>query len=99
MHNTTHIDAPAHVIQARRSLTSAAAAFLRSGIVVSIPREEVEQITYDDLERPRQGGDGPRDVVIVNTGWQKLYGGQRRLFLPRARLRVVGGRMVRREER
>ena len=35
---------------------------------------------------------------IVNTGWHKQVRGQRGLFLPRARLRAVGRRMVRREE-
>jgi kynurenine formamidase len=42
--------------------------------VVSIPKKKWEPITYDDLEKAAGKVVRPRDVVIVNTGWHKLYG-------------------------
>ena len=47
--------------------------FFGSGIVVSIPKKKWEFITYDDLEKAAGKIVRPRDVVIVNTGWHKLY--------------------------
>src|SRR6266566_4043337 len=74
MHNTTHIDAPAHVIQGTPFIDEVPLPhFFGSGIVVSIPKKKWEQITYDDLEKAAGKSVRPRDVVIVNTGWHKLY--------------------------
>ena len=74
MHNTTHIDAPAHVIQGTPFIDEVPLPhFFGSGIVVSIPKKKWEQITYDDLEKAAGKIVRPRDVVIVNTGWHKLY--------------------------
>ena len=74
MHNTTHIDAPAHVIQGTPFIDEVPLPhFFGSGIVVSIPKKKWEPITYDDLEKAAGKVVRPRDVVIVNTGWHKLY--------------------------
>jgi kynurenine formamidase len=42
-------------------------------LVVSIPKNKWEQITYDDLERAAGKAVRPGDVIIVNTGWHKKY--------------------------
>ena len=74
MHNTTHIDAPAHVVQGTPFIDEVPLPhFFGSGIVVSIPKKKWEPITYDDLEKAAGKVVRPRDVVIVNTGWHKLY--------------------------
>ena len=74
MHNTTHIDAPAHVVQGTPFIDEVPLPhFFGSGIVVSIPKKKWEPITYDDLEKAAGKVVRPRDVVIVNTGWHKKY--------------------------
>lgn len=74
MHNTTHIDAPAHVVQGTPFIDEVPLPhFFGSGIVVSIPKKKWESITYDDLEKAAGAVVRPRDVVIVNTGWHKFY--------------------------
>src|SRR5260221_3825430 len=74
MPNTTHIDAPAHVVQGTPFIDEVPLPhFFGSGIVVSIPKKKWESITYDDLEKAAGAAVRPRDVVIVNTGWHKVY--------------------------
>ena len=74
MHNTTHIDAPAHVIQGTPFIDEVPLPhFFGSGIVVSITKKMWEQITYDDMEKAAGKIVRPRDVVIVNTGWHHKY--------------------------
>jgi kynurenine formamidase len=66
MHNTTHIDAPAHVVEDTPFIDEVPLPhFFGSGIVVSIPKEMWEPITYDDLEKAAGKAVRPRDVVIV----------------------------------
>jgi kynurenine formamidase len=74
MHNTTHIDAPAHVVQGTPFIDEVPLPhFFGSGIVISIPKKKWEPITYDDLEKAAGKIVRPRDVVIVNTGWHHQY--------------------------
>ena len=74
MHNTTHIDAPAHVMQGTPFIDEVPLPhFFGSGIVVSIKKKMWEPITYDDLEKAAGKLVRPRDVVIVNTGWHHKY--------------------------
>src|SRR2546425_4192114 len=74
MHNPTHIDAPAHVVQGTPFIDEVPLPhFFGSGIVVSIPKKKWEPITYDDLEKAAGKVVRPRDVVLVNTGWHKKY--------------------------
>ena len=73
MHSGTHIDAPAHVVEDTPFLEEVPLeCFFGTGVVVSIPKKKWEVIGAKDLEnaRPkiRKG-----DIVIVNTGWHKLY--------------------------
>ena len=73
MHNTTHIDAPAHVVQGTPFIDEVPLPhFFGSGIVVSLPKNKWEPITGDDLEKACGKIIRPRDVVIINTGWHKL---------------------------
>src|SRR5438067_11293077 len=74
MHSTTHIDAPAHVVQGTPFIDEVPLPhFFGSGIVVSLPKQKWESITYDDLEKAAGKFVRPRDVVIVNTGWHNKY--------------------------
>src|SRR5215472_16884438 len=74
MHNTTHIDAPAHVVQGTPFIDEVPLPhFFGSGIVISLPKKKWEPITYDDLEKAAGKVVRPRDVLIVNTGWHEKY--------------------------
>src|SRR5215472_13817213 len=74
MHNTTHIDAPAHVVQGTPFIDEVPLPhFFGSGIVISLPKKKWEPITGDDLEQACGKIIRPRDAVIVTTGWHKLY--------------------------
>jgi kynurenine formamidase len=74
MHNTTHIDAPAHVVQGTPFIDEVPLPhFFGSGIVVSLPKKKWEPITYDDLQKAAGKAVRPNDVVIVNTGWHHQY--------------------------
>ena len=74
MHVTTHIDAPAHVVQSTPFIDEVPLPhFFGSGIVVSIPKKKWEQITGDDLEKACGHAIRKNDVLIINTGWHKRY--------------------------
>lgn len=74
MHVTTHIDAPAHVVQGTPFIDEVPLPhFFGSGIVVSIPKKKWEQITGDDLEKACGKAIRKGDVLIINTGWHKVY--------------------------
>ena len=74
MHSTTHIDAPAHVIEGTPFMDEMPLeGFFGTGVVVSIPKGKWEVITAEDLENARpkiRAG----DIVIVNTGWHHKFG-------------------------
>ena len=74
MHATTHIDAPAHVVQGTPFIDEVPLPhFFGSGIVVSLPKKKWESITGDDLEKACGKAIRPGDVLIINTGWHKVY--------------------------
>ncbi len=74
MHSTTHIDAPAHVVQGTPFIDEVPLPhFFGSGIVVSLPKKKWESITADDLEKACGHVIRPHDVLIINTGWHKVY--------------------------
>ncbi|MEL7344771.1 MAG: cyclase family protein, partial [Pseudomonadota bacterium] len=74
MHVTTHIDAPAHVVQGTPFIDEVPLPhFFGSGLVVSIPKKKWESITADDLEKACGHAIRPNDVLIINTGWHKQY--------------------------
>ena len=81
MHCTTHSDAPAHVIEGMRFIDQVPlASYFGTGVVVSIPKEQWEVITPDDLEAARPEI-RPGDFVIINSGWHRYYGDSRRYFV------------------
>jgi kynurenine formamidase len=74
MHSTTHIDAPAHVVQGTPFIDEVPLPhFFGSGIVVPMPKKKWESITADDLEKACGKSIRPHDVLILNTGWHKVY--------------------------
>ena len=74
MHNTTHIDAPAHVVSGTPFIDEVPLPqFFGSGLVVSIAKKQWESITDDDLEKAAGKAIRPGDVLIVNTGWHHKY--------------------------
>lgn len=82
MHNTTHIDAPAHVVQGTPFIDEVPLPhFFGSGLVVSIPKKKWEPITYEDLEAAAGRAVRPGDVVIVNTGYHHIYDDSEDYFL------------------
>ena len=74
MHATTHIDAPAHVVQGTPFIDEVPLPhFFGSGIVVDMPKKKWEFMTGDDLEAACGHAIRPGDVLIINTGWHKQY--------------------------
>ncbi len=85
MHSTTHIDAPAHVVQGTPFIDEVPLPhFFGSGIVVSLPEEEVG---VDHRRRPRTGlrqGDPPARRAHHQHGLAQGLRGRRLLcLLPR----------------
>jgi len=73
-HVGTHIDTPFHAIHEGKKLEELPLErFIGPGVVVDIPKGELEEITPDDLEKaePKIRKD---DIVIIHTGWAKFWG-------------------------
>lgn len=74
-HTGTHFDAPRHCSKEAWSVDQVPLDRLwGEGVVVDMPKGELEEITPDDLENATpeiQEG----DVVILNTGWHKNFCG------------------------
>ena len=80
MHCTTHTDAPAHVIEGAPFMDEVPLdRFFGTAVVVSIPKGKWEVITPDDLENA-EPKILPGDIVIINSGWHKFYGDNRKYF-------------------
>jgi len=100
MHNTTHIDAPAHVVQGTPFIDEVPLPhFFGSGIVVSIRRRSGSRSPMTISKRAAGKIVRPRDVVHRQHRLAQALRGQRGLFLPLPRFRALGRRMVRRERR
>jgi kynurenine formamidase len=81
MHCTTHTDAPAHVVEGTRFMDEVPlSSYFGTGVVVSIPKDKWDVVTAEDLENARPAI-RPGDIVIVNTGWHRYYGDNRRYFV------------------
>lgn len=81
MHVTTHSDAPAHVIEGTRYIDEVPlSSYFGTGVAVSIPKEQWEVITPEDLENARPEI-RPGDIVIINTGWHHYYGDNQKYFV------------------
>lgn len=74
-HSGTHIDAPGHFSQGGYSLDEIPLDRLMGpGVVLGISKEELGEITADDLERAASRvGFRRGDIVIINTGWHKNW--------------------------
>src|SRR6266496_2716282 len=73
MHCTTHLDAPAHVVEGTPYTDVVPLEqFFGTGVAVSVPKKQWEVITPEDLEaaRPKIR---PGDFVVINTGWHHYY--------------------------
>jgi kynurenine formamidase len=80
MHSTTHTDAQAHVIEGMPFMDEVPLeSFLGTAVVVSIPKGKWKKIMPEDLERAEPKIE-PGDIVIINSGWHKYYGDNRRYF-------------------
>lgn len=81
MHVTTHSDAPAHVIEGKPYIDQLPlSSYFGTGVVVSIPKEQWEEITPEDLENAKPEI-RPGDIVIINSGWHRYYGDNQKYFL------------------
>lgn len=80
MHNSTHVNAPIHLIAGAPALNELPLSlFFGSGVVLDVPKGRWELIEPEDLEAA-----GPEvrkgDIVVVNTGWHRLYSDSQRYF-------------------
>ncbi|HEY4277815.1 MAG TPA: cyclase family protein [Conexibacter sp.] len=78
MHTGTHVNAPRHLVQGGDGVGSLALERLFAvGVVVSVPKQQWETISADDLERSdvRRG-----DAVVLVTGWHRSYGDSQRYY-------------------
>jgi kynurenine formamidase len=80
MHCTTHADSPAHVIEGGAYTHEIPLEkYYGTAVVVSIPKEKWEVITPEDLEHARPKIE-KGDIVIINSGWHKYWGDNRKYF-------------------
>jgi kynurenine formamidase len=80
MHNSTHVNAPIHLIQ-RGSDVSALSIerFFGNGVVLGIPKKKWELVTPQDLEKAKLPVEA-HDIVIINTGWHRKYSDSQEYF-------------------
>ena len=80
MQNSTHINAPIHLIQGGADISSLGIErFFGNGVVLDIPKTKWELVTEQDLEKAKpaiQQG----DIVIINTGWHTRYSDSQEYF-------------------
>ncbi|GAT71669.1 cyclase family protein [Microbacterium hydrocarbonoxydans] len=79
-HTGTHVDAPAHTIAGGRTLADVSLdALVGEAVVLRPPNTEPgHAIRWDDLAAP----DDLPSIVIVDTGWARLFGTERALRHP-----------------
>jgi len=74
MHMATHIDAPLHVEEGYPSIDEVPLdRYIGEGVIVSIPKEDWEVITPEDLEKVEPSIE-KGDIVIINSGWHRYFG-------------------------
>ena len=80
MHNSTHVNAPIHLIQRGSDVAGLSIErFFGNGVVLGIPKKKWELVTPQDLEKaklPVQAG----DIVVINTGWHRKYSDSQEYF-------------------
>ena len=80
MHLGTHVDAPIHVNEKGCWMDEVPLeTYYGTGVVVSIPKDDWELITAEELENA-----DPKiekgDIVIINTGWHEHWGNNTKYF-------------------
>lgn len=80
MHQSTHLNAPLHLVQGGADAASLPIdLFFGNGVVVDLPKQRWEYVTAGDL-----GAASPAieagDIVIINTGWHKKYSDSQEYF-------------------
>jgi len=74
MHRGTHVDAPLHVTENTPDIAEMPLwRFCGPGVVVSAPKGKWGLVTVDDLARASPGIE-EGDIVIVNTGFHRMWG-------------------------
>ena len=80
MHCSTHVNAPAHLIQRGAFVGDLpVSAFFGNGVVLAVPKEKWGVIAAADLEA-HAASVRPGDIVIVNTGWHRRYADSQEYF-------------------
>lgn len=73
MHTGTHMNAPLHLIQRGQDLSQLSEdRFFGNGVVLSIPKNDYEVISANDL-KAAQPGIKNGDFVVIITGWHHKY--------------------------
>lgn len=80
MHNTTHVNAPLHLISGAAGIGEVAVNhFFGNGPVISVKKQRWEYVTVEDLEAAkaeiREG-----DIIILNLGWHDKFSDSREYF-------------------
>ena len=80
MHNTTHVNAPLHLIPGGLSIGEIGVdRFFGPGAVIALSKKRWELVGVDDLERA--GADiRAGDIVILNLGWHAKYSDSQEYF-------------------
>jgi len=74
-HTGTHVDAPRHWRVDGHYLHEVPPDhWLGEGPVISVPKQDMEDILASDLE-PFRSAIQPGDFVVINTGWHRLWTG------------------------
>lgn len=80
MHNSTHMNAPIHLIQGGADIASLSIdRFFGNGVVLGISKGRWEQVTAADLASAKPDVK-PGDIVIINTGWHAKFSDSQEYF-------------------
>ena len=80
MHNTTHVNAPLHLIAGGAGIGEISPdRFFGPGVVIGLPKKRWELVTAADLESCN-AGIRAGDIVILNLSWHKGYSDSQEYF-------------------
>lgn len=69
-HSGTHVDAPAHLLSDGKELADISwERMMGTGVVLNIPKGELELIGPHDLEKAQPPRVRKNDIVLIHTGW------------------------------
>jgi kynurenine formamidase len=73
-HSGTHIDAPYHYIDTGRTIdTYSPDFFYGTAAVLDLPKDRLQPVTYDDIQKNRKLISNA-DFVFIRTGWEEKWG-------------------------